>query len=64
MTITLSAWAIPAIVTLSVILWAILMPFPPQRGDYDFSAVFTGIFRIAAVVIVTLIAWLIYFMVY
>jgi hypothetical protein len=61
MSITLSAWAIPAALTVAIWSWGILKPFPASPGDYDFSGALSAAFRLAVCITVTLSVWLIYF---
>ena len=58
MTITIGAWAIPAIITVLAI-FAALGAWPQSRGDFDFSPLF-GCFFLAVAVIVSLFAWLVW----
>ena len=61
MTIVLAGWMIPTAITLAIIAWAIFLPLPANRGDYDFSREATGVFRLAIAVFATLVVWLAYF---
>jgi hypothetical protein len=61
MTVTFTAIYAPIAATLLAIAWAFIMPLPARRGDYDFGAEISAMFRLVVVVIVTLLAWLIYF---
>ena len=58
MTLTIGWWALPTFITIAAIYVA-LREWPEQRGDYDFSPII-GIFFLAAALIVSLIAWLIW----
>lgn len=58
MTITIGAWVFPALITALAIL-AAFGAWPEGRGDYDFSPLF-GCFYLAAAVIVSLVAWLVW----
>lgn len=61
MTITIGLWGIPLAVTLAAVAWAFLMPMPrPQGGAFDFGGMLSGFARLAAVVFVTLVAWLVW----
>ena len=59
---TIPAWAIPTVLTAAIWAWGILMPYPPSRGDYDFSGAFSAMFRLAVCIIGTLAFWLLFFM--
>lgn len=58
---TIPAWSIPLALTAVVWAWGILMPYPPSRGDYDFSGPISALFRLAVCIIGTLMFWLVYF---
>ncbi len=58
MILTIGSWVLPAFITIAAIYVA-LREWPEQRGDYDFSPIL-GIFYLAAALIVSLIAWLIW----
>jgi hypothetical protein len=58
---TIPLWLIPLGVTACFWGWGIFAPWPPSRGDYDFSGMFTGMFRLAVCVTGTLLAWLVFF---
>ncbi len=53
MTVTLSAWCIPLLVTLALFAWALLAP---AKGQWDF----TPLFRFAGALIGALVAWLVW----
>lgn len=50
-------------ISLTVLIWvlAVLWPWPASRGDYDFSGMFTAIFRLGGSIIATLVVWLVFF---
>jgi hypothetical protein len=41
--------------------WAILKPYAPSSGDYDFGNAFDAMLRLGICALVTLFAWLVYF---
>lgn len=61
MTVTISSWMIPVLLT--VMLWVAVVAWPirPSRGDYDFGPPFEALFHALAGVIGTLVIWLVYF---
>lgn len=59
MEITIQSWGIPAIVTGLAFLIA-ASSVPESRGDYDFGPSILAVMYLAAAVIVSLIAWLIW----
>ncbi|MFP5434623.1 MAG: hypothetical protein ACLGIM_16120 [Alphaproteobacteria bacterium] len=55
MTITIGWWAIPAIITIATIIFALW----PSRSDFYGSDI-TGAFQLMACIIVSLVAWVIW----
>lgn len=61
MTITIGPWAFPILATLALMAWAFLSPMPASRGGaFDFDGLFSSLFRAAAVIVGTLVAWLVW----
>lgn len=61
MSITVGWWALPTVATVVVWAFAICWPIEPQRGDYGFGYAIDVMLRGGGAIIVTLLAWLIYF---
>lgn len=61
MTVTLSIWLLPIVLT--VALWIVLIVWPIQQssGDYGFGAAIEVLLRLAAGVVGTLALWLVFF---
>lgn len=57
MTITLSAWWLPFVVTLALFAWAVLKP-AANGGDYSFDLM--PLVRVAAALVLSLMAWLVW----
>lgn len=58
MSIAIGWWVVPTFITIAAIYIA-LREWPEQRGDYDFSPLI-GLFYLAAALIVSLVAWLVW----
>lgn len=59
MTITFGWWVLPTLATLVSFGWALIASANDRpHGDYDFTSPFLGIARLAAALILSLIAWL------
>ena len=63
MTITIDTWMIPLGISIVLSAWAFLMPLPQQQGDYDFGPILSGLFRVVILIIGSLLAWLLYFII-
>ncbi len=59
MSITVGWWGIPAAITAAAPTWAFMGDYAP-RGDYDFGTPIIGLLKLAAAVIVSLLAWLVW----
>jgi len=57
MSIDISWWALPLVITVAVMMWAIMKP-AEYSGDYSFDVL--PIFRMFIAVIVSLASWLIW----
>lgn len=58
MSIAIGWWVMPTFITIAAIYIA-LREWPEQRGDYDFSPLI-GLFYLAAALILSLVAWLVW----
>ena len=59
MSISFGYWVIPAFFTLAA-FYVAFREAPGQRGDYDFASPIIGLLFLAAALIVSLVAWLIW----
>ena len=61
MSVFLSAWLVPVIVT--IVLWVavVLWPIENSGGDYNFGQAFDALAHLVVGVIVTLLIWLAWF---
>lgn len=60
MTFAIPIWALPMIATAAIWAVGIFKPFPPRRGDYDFTGPFVAAARLALCIIATLTVWCAY----
>ena len=60
-TIDLHWWFAPAMASAAVLLWAVLTPVAPARGDYDFGPLIDTGVRAALTLVAVLVIWLVYF---
>ena len=59
--LTLGGWLLPALVTVASFAWALIASANDRpHGDYDFSGPLFAVGRLAAALILTLAAWLIW----
>ena len=62
MTVTLSIWLLPIAVTVAMWLVALFWPSTPSSArDYGFGAALDALARLVAVVVCTLLVWLVFF---
>ncbi|WP_316196597.1 hypothetical protein [Bradyrhizobium sp. SZCCHNS3053] len=59
MTITISSWAIPILLTLMIL--AAVELWPIKDSGFGLSAMFDGIFHAACGIVGILVVWLVYF---
>ena len=60
MTLTLGLWALPLATTLALIAWAVLLPMPRPANSFDIGGLLSAAFRTFAVIVGTLLAWLVW----
>jgi len=60
MTVTLTLWMFPAIITVIALGLALFLPVQGPSNAYDFGGAFDFFLRLVAALFVSLISWLIY----